>query len=537
MKSYLNGYLTAPAEYVPRDFIAEFFQQLCEQYLRHEGATVPTHLYVPNYGNPKLSLHSAARKLFRLARLSIRSAAAIALLSWLLWPLLRHVPTLASHSAEHIKHLYRSALKWIPHLWDRYRLYVRIALGFVVLMLWPGVWQWRYLLRRRTESELAMEARSYLARLREDRTVNWGSSLSMPSIRGMGLSVSRGAQIRGNPWTLPELVTHTRHFMQEVADCTTDSDPAIFVGIDEIDRIGSLEQAERFIGEIKTIFGVEKCYFLVAIAEDVGSQFARRAVAGRSIIDNAFDEVISIEPLSFDEASNLLLKRVPGFTDSFVYLVHALSAGLPRELIRVTRRLVDVNSDRTTPRRHRRLEDLAFALVREHLAEGLRAARDQMSRYALPDRWSALFENLRMDNVILNRSPWAQRDEIYHTIERLARLRPPERQPDKIDVSPSADNEEVAAIRVTASLSCFAYFGLTVIDAFADPTFDIDAVRQVTEADSAGSYAELAAARLELSSSPVACASIITRFREAWDMNKVAADSLSSKFPRRTGPR
>jgi hypothetical protein len=70
-------------------------------------------------------------------------------------------------------------------------------------------------------------------------------------------------------------------------------------------------------------------------------------------------------PHNHESRGDLLLKRVPGFTDSFVYLVYALSGGLPRELIRVTRRLVEGNQKFASTGRHARLEDLAFILVKK----------------------------------------------------------------------------------------------------------------------------------------------------------------------------
>ena len=211
--------------------------------------------------------------------------------------------------------------------------------------------------------------------------------------------------------------------MQDLANAYKDSTHAVIVGIDEIDRIGSLDHAERFIGEIKAVFGVERCFFLVAVAEDVGSIFAQRATAGRSILENAFDDIVVVEPLNFEETRDLLLKRVPGFTDSFVYLVYALSGGLPRELIRVTRRLVEVNQKFGNTDRHPRLEDLAFILVKENIVESIRATRAQISRLTLDATWVALFETLRSASTHLRSAPLSALRESCQVIQRLSELR------------------------------------------------------------------------------------------------------------------
>ena len=65
--------------------------------------------------------------------------------------------------------------------------------------------------------------------------------------------------------TLPELVTDYRVFAEQVVSALqqaaqnegaiTPDRVRLIVGIDEIDRIESAEKAEKFINEIKSIFG------------------------------------------------------------------------------------------------------------------------------------------------------------------------------------------------------------------------------------------------------------------------------------------
>src|SRR5262249_41876608 len=155
-------------------------------------------------------------------------------------------------------------------------------------------------------------AREYLLRLQIDRTISRTANITAPAVRGLVFGLNRGSSAKYNPWTVPQLVGYTRRFLHEVAQSMIAKSYPIVVTIDERDRIGSVDHAEAFIGDIKAIFGVEKCYFLVAVAEDVGSLFAQRATAGRSLLENAFDEIVVVGTLQFEEARDLLLSRVPG---------------------------------------------------------------------------------------------------------------------------------------------------------------------------------------------------------------------------------
>lgn len=303
--------------------------------------------------------------------------------------------------------------------------------------------------------------------------------------------------------------------MEQISSAFSSSTHAVVIGIDEIDRIGSLDHAERFIGEIKAIFGVEECFFLVAVAEDVGSIFAQRATAGRSILENAFDDIIVVEPLNFSETRDLLLKRVPGFTDSFSYLVHALSGGLPRELILVTRRLVEVNQDLSHSDRHPRLEDLAFALVKEAVVEAIRATRSQLARLTLGANWTVIFERLRSSSITLGNASAFLTSEPYEVIKELSELKVPEILKDENSGQSAGVGDEGNARRITADFVAFSYFGMTIIDAFRDAYFDLRIIQRATAEGFEGSYEELALARAELSISPESSRIMLRRFRNS----------------------
>ena len=511
----ISVYVSAPAEYVPRDFIAEVFQGLCQVYLRHQLGYVPDVIHAKRRST---SLRRGARRLLGLCWLLFRALAALALVAWIAWPFLK----------THYPHERHSFLAWwdpqwhkiavfFRNAWTRYNVPLKIAIVLFALLFFPkrGPWrQWQRRWTRRPERlPLVNRAQEYLARLQVDKTITQGVSLNSPSARGLGVNFQRGSSVKYVPWTLPELIRYVRIFMRDIAEEFKQSSQAVLVCIDEIDRIGSLEHAERFISEIKAIFGIERCFFLVAVAEDVGSVFAQRATSGRSLLENAFDNIVAVEPLSLNETRNLLLKRVPGFTDSFVYLVHALSGGLPRELIRISRRLVEVNLELQRPGYYPLLSELSLVLVKEELVEAMRASRNQLSQLALSSAWTQYFDLLRAASTSLRRKPSIPRDEAHQIIEELSALTAPADSGRGDSQVTTAQIDEGKARRIIDDFAAYAYFGLTIIDAFDNNNFSLAAVTARTAAGLPGSYEELALARAELSVSTASSKSMLQRFR------------------------
>jgi hypothetical protein len=145
--------------------------------------------------------------------------------------------------------------------------------------------------------------------------------------------------------TYPELVRQFRDFLGRVGlaqRAAADGDVVTTIGIDEIDKIGSPEDAERFLNDIKVIFGVTNCHYLVSVSDDALAAFDRRALTVRTVFDSSFDFVIRIGSLRLDETRQLMFGRLLRIPEPFVALCHVLSGGLPRDLVRVARRLLDM---------------------------------------------------------------------------------------------------------------------------------------------------------------------------------------------------
>jgi hypothetical protein len=182
-------------------------------------------------------------------------------------------------------------------------------------------------------------ARANLDRLRflETKSEEWSSELSSTAAKlASRREVSRAAQ----PWTMPEMIGAYRDFVRRITETR-----AMIVGIDELDKMASVEEAQRFLNEIKALFGQSRTYYLVTLSDDAMSAFESRGLPLRDVFESVFDDVLRVEPLSLTESAAVLRERTVGVAPPFVGLCHAVSGGLPRELIRTARAAVRIAAD------------------------------------------------------------------------------------------------------------------------------------------------------------------------------------------------
>jgi hypothetical protein len=166
------------------------------------------------------------------------------------------------------------------------------------------------------------------------------------------LGAKQSQQLARVPINYPELVAEFRAFTSRVAE-----DYRVFIGIDELDKIGSSEIALRFLNDIKSIFGLDRCYYLISVADDALNTFRARGIAYRDALDSTFDDIMTVPQLTFEEGSDLLRRRAIGLTVPATVLCFALSGGLPRELIRSARAVADLSSHPA------KVADVAAALI------------------------------------------------------------------------------------------------------------------------------------------------------------------------------
>lgn len=206
------------------------------------------------------------------------------------------------------------------------------------------------------QDRIARRTQRHLEDLRFQRTYSnsWGPTLTSASL--LGFSWSRGRQRAEQPAGLPALVAQLRAYSQQVAEWNWDRNRdrsqvsnetqgqegvgRVIICIDEMDKIRDSDRAEQFLNNIKAIFDVPGCLYLVAISEDAMTVFASQTPAIRTAFDSAFDEIISVPPMEFTDARKLLQLRMTGVPPLFHALCHVLAGGVPRELIRAARALM-----------------------------------------------------------------------------------------------------------------------------------------------------------------------------------------------------
>lgn len=214
------------------------------------------------------------------------------------------------------------------------------------------------------------------------------------SLWGLAARIS-GSRTR-QPLTYPEIVSKLRDFLRLTAVALAADHKRLVVGIDELDRIRPAAAAQDFLNEIKVIFDVPGCLFVLSVSDEALRAADLASVGRRDAFDSAIDEVVRVEPLNQENASRLLASRVIGLPEAFTALFNALAGGIPRDLLRVARAaiLFDAPSEN---------EDLAVI--------ARRLVRREVSRIMSS-----------VDNLIAPDGPWFVHDKMtieYGTLREL----------------------------------------------------------------------------------------------------------------------
>lgn len=251
--------------------------------------------------------------------------------------------------------------------------------------------------RRERKNQQHDKDLSRLARIAGDRlksikfqqsyTSGWSGSLKLPL--GLEAGTSNAVTMAQNQLSMPEIASSFARFIKEVATANY----KVVIGIDELDKIATDELARQFINDIKSIFGLPNCFYLVSVSEDAMSSFERRGLPIRDEFDSAFDELIYVEHLKFNVARTLLEQRLLGRPIPFFALSYCMSGGLPRDLIRSFRKVLDV--DGKSPGLPPSLSAVCNQLVTNDIVAKALAVRTAARKIKLPNEINILVTAMR----------------------------------------------------------------------------------------------------------------------------------------------
>lgn len=329
--------------------------------------------------------------------------------------------------------------------------------------------------------------------------------------------------------TLPELVDSYRDFAQSVVSGLqglalqdgplTMSQVRLIVGIDEIDRIENGEIAEKFLNDIKAIFGIPSCCYFASVSADALAIFERRTVSARTAFDTTFDVIVRINPLELKTARQLLERRVVGLPYPFIALCYVLSGGVPREMMRIARSIFDVRNGPAFAAEREVSCDIIATKVISHEISSLRQGLLPLATQLVVPGASEIIELLddpdwpsgNLQDDLARMSKWLSQRSLFE----------------------DETGSIVTAAKVCDSLTSAIYFLLSTEEAFTSGLDQIvtDLIdyesEQDRKPDPAGAIHLLARARAVLAVNPALAVSRVKAFRQWYTLNDIAPLLLS----------
>jgi hypothetical protein len=353
----------------------------------------------------------------------------------------------------------------------------------------------------RFKPERLAEQRLEEIRFQQTLASGWSADIGLPL--GGKLSGDSKLTLSRTPWTLPEVVDEFRSYL-----ATLTGSHYLVIGIDELDKIDADEDAKRFLNDIKGVFGVRGCFYLVSVSEDAMSNFERRGMPFRDVFDSSFDAILRVRHLSLAESRELLEGRVTGLPVPYQCLCHVIAGGLPRDLVRVARELLHQHKRPAGPDDIGRL---SRAVIGSELQGKIAAAEVAVRCTPGGDR----------DNLLA----WVQgHDPLAPTTsalrERFDRLVTRGMGPAQAGEGPDAKLRGLAL-----ELMAFDYFAATVLEFFAQDeellgAFLVDGESEPPDLSSRAVQAleQLACARQQFAMSPALAVADVAAFRDTTEL-------------------
>jgi energy-coupling factor transporter ATP-binding protein EcfA2 len=330
---------------------------------------------------------------------------------------------------------------------------------------------------------------------------------------------SEASEREWRPMTMPLIVERFRHLVGRMV-AQLDRVTKVVICIDELDKMEDAEQAAQFLNDVKAIF-CEKSIFIVSVSQEALASFQRRGLPIRDAFDSAFDYIVEVRPLDWLSSKLLLARRLGDDCPvAFGALCFSLSGGLPRDLVRVTRRLFDLANQRPTTAT---LSDLGRRLVllelrdkvsststtlagknpTEDVEDALRVVGDLLSR--TEDDVTVSHDLASWSSTLVENNSWRREPRgLQPANSRGADERVSERH------GPST-------LQMVRYLETYCLFSQTLLDIFTD-SLDADDIRSFEDPKSPRNYDRIAFARRQFVFGPAAARAAILRVREAWGL-------------------
>lgn len=355
------------------------------------------------------------------------------------------------------------------------------------------------------EPHLVTRCRNHLFRLQAQLSASTALTTGTPQILTLG--TNHTTTVATLPPNFPEVVQDFRELLARIAAYFNEREETVVIAIDELDRLGSDTHVLAFLAEIKAIFGVEHVHYVLAVAEDVGAAFVRRGLPHRDVTDSSLDDIVHVQAATLEESQAILDKRAE-LTGPYGVLTHALAGGIPRDLVRYGRRIMDMK-ERTNSGE---LVHIARQLIHEELSEALAGFRTLLGKQQWTPGTGSTLSNLRTLVALLRQSCPCTETELRRSLQQFAFYQSGE--PPALSATEELTQE---ARQLIDEASAYTYFSLTLLDIFATESLE-RRTRQAARNGPDGHVERLAEARQELALSPHSARPLIDAIRKAWSL-------------------
>jgi KAP-like P-loop domain-containing protein len=185
-------------------------------------------------------------------------------------------------------------------------------------------------------------------------------------------AITRKERESSRPQLVGDLTDFLRRHLLLARRASDAAEVRVAVAVDELDKMASTDEMIETINSLKDLFRIPGVHFLVSVSNDAVNRFSLRGVAARDAFDSSFDAVIELDRLSAEQSHEILSSRALGYPRQLSSVVHAWSGGLPRDLIRLARRSVELRRTEDVTS----IDQLAARLVGEDVRLVLMALRD-----------------------------------------------------------------------------------------------------------------------------------------------------------------